>query len=386
MKQFAILLVAALLFSCNQNPNKGTNLFTLEGNIQGLELDTMYRNIPNPAMKNGYSYDTILVKDGKFSYTFEVENPELITIYPRMEKLVKRVDENGYFPTAAAYITFIAEPGQVAKIDGDIQDFMNAYPSGNQSNDELAILIKQTFPLINKGVNYRLNSVLNRGDTALVDKNSAEIKLLEEEVLKINQKFIEENPSSFVSLFQLSQLVERNSAPEEWSISQFKNLGQNLHSHEKYMNLAIRINAIETTKVGNPAPTFVSDNTYNNTTFAIEQLKGKYVVIDFWGTWCGPCIYEMPKMKEYYDRYKDKMEIVGIAQESSNDRWYKFLEKNDYPWTQVLNDKKENDLVVKYNVHSFPTKFVLDQDGKIIQKYVGGVEGFYEFMDQILGE
>lgn len=128
-----------------------------------------------------------------------------------------------------------------------------------------------------------------------------------------------------------------------------------------------------------------------------EVLKGKYVLLDFWGSWCGPCRASHPHLKELYSKYKNKgFEIVGIAQEhsaSAADRllWTEAIAKDGLTWTQVLNNENRDkfDVVSEYGVTAFPTKILLDKEGNIIARYIGnsfGGEGFTNKLKELLGD
>ena len=92
------------------------------------------------------------------------------------------------------------------------------------------------------------------------------------------------------------------------------------------------------------------------------------------------------KVKEYLDKYKSKMEIVGVAQESDNgDNWRKFLAgKPEFQWHHVLSRNNE-DYILKFNVAGFPTKIIVDPEGKIVGRYVGEDDAIYKKLDELLG-
>jgi thiol-disulfide isomerase/thioredoxin len=139
------------------------------------------------------------------------------------------------------------------------------------------------------------------------------------------------------------------------------------------------------TEKGKTAPAF-SQTAFDGKAFSTEQLRGKYAVLDFWGTWCGPCMYGVPKMKEYYNKYKDRLEIVGIACNDVESDWKKTIEKNGMNWVHILNDASKSDISVLYGVSSYPTKVIINPNGEIISKLTGENEIFYHQIDSLMAK
>ena len=135
---------------------------------------------------------------------------------------------------------------------------------------------------------------------------------------------------------------------------------------------------------GIDAPDFTL-NDINGKPFTFSSLRGKYVVIDFWGSWCGWCIKGMPKMKEYYEKYKGKFEILGVDCNDTEAKWKAAVEKHQLPWIHVYNPKG-SDVLGKYAIQGFPTKIVVGPDGKIVKTIVGEDPAFYTLLDEVLGK
>jgi thiol-disulfide isomerase/thioredoxin len=132
------------------------------------------------------------------------------------------------------------------------------------------------------------------------------------------------------------------------------------------------------------APDFTL-NDINGKSLTLSSLRGKYVVLDFWGSWCIWCIKGMPKMKEYYAKYADKLEILGVDCNDTVEKWKAAVAKHEIPWLHVYWDKEKGDNPVElYAVSGFPTKVVIDPEGRIAKVVVGESPAFYDYLDEVL--
>jgi thiol-disulfide isomerase/thioredoxin len=123
-------------------------------------------------------------------------------------------------------------------------------------------------------------------------------------------------------------------------------------------------------KPGNPIPV-VNYPDDKGALQAFEQFKGKYLLIDFWASWCGPCRAAVPKVKQLYDRYKDKgFEVVSISIDDSKTAWQKAMEEEKMPWQQWLSPDK-NKTMQTFLFSAIPTLYLVDRQGRIIGSYTG---------------
>lgn len=133
---------------------------------------------------------------------------------------------------------------------------------------------------------------------------------------------------------------------------------------------------------GMPAKEFTLKDIEGND-LALSSLRGKYLVLDFWGSWCGWCIKGMPKMKEYYAKYAGKLEILGIDCNDTETAWKNAVKKHELPWKHVYNPRNGSTLLNDYAIEGFPTKIVLDPEGKIARVIVGEDPTFYDYLDSL---
>ncbi len=385
-KQSMKILVAACLLFISELSIAQSQTFTVSGKIKGLDSKKIDVLIRDENAKGGSRRDSIAVIDGSFSYTTTVNDITMLSFSPGVERVVKRAGK-GYFPVKSSLLQFFAFPGANVKFSGEISDFVDAYPSGDPINNDFAKLNRSVYPLMNKGVN--LNVKIANGlitDSIKVRQAKDSIKMLDEQVVSIKKEFISKNPSSVAAIWLLSDMMVRSQLTNEEAAALFAKMNkEKLVGVPFYAEVAKRVDAISTTSIGKQVPDISSLNTFDGKRFELSSLKGKYVVIDFWGTWCMPCVAGMPTMKQYLDKYKDKMEIVGVAQESDNGQnWKKLLtSKPEFVWHHVLSRQNE-DYILKFGVAGFPIKIIVDRQGKFVGRFVGEDEAIYKKLDELL--
>ena len=364
-----------------------SNSFTLSGKIKGLDATKIFLVIFDDAFKSGYRRDSITVENEAFLYKGTADKLMYASISPNVDRVVKKAGGGGYYPAKSSSIQLFVSPGAKIKLTGKITDFVDAYPSGDNINNDFTNLNKEIYPLLNQSVNVTVK-ISNKlvTDSAVIKKMKDTAALLDKQVIAIKENFIQEHPSSAAAIWLLSDMMIRSQLSNSLATELFKKMNrEKLVDVSFYADVAKRVDGFTLTAAGKTVPDINSMNTYTGKKFDLSSLRGKYVVLDFWGTWCGPCISGMPKMKEYLDAYQSKLEIVGVASESDNgERWKKFLDgKPQYQWHQVLSRKTE-DYILKFSVAGFPTKIIVDPAGKIIGRFVGEDDEIYKKLDELL--
>jgi thiol-disulfide isomerase/thioredoxin len=364
-----------------------SNSFSISGKIKGLTVSKMFLVIFDDSFKNGFRRDSIEVKNESFLYEGTIDKLIYATISPNMEQVIKKAPGGGYYPAKSSTIQLFVFPGAQINLSGKITDFTDVYPSGDKANNDFAKLNSKIYPLLNRSVNISVkiaNKLVTDNDQIKKMRDTA--ALLDMQVINLKEKFIRESTSSVAAIWLLSDMMLRSQVSNNVATELFSKMNkEKLVDITYYTQVAKRVDGFSLTAVGKTVPDINSTNTYTGKKFELSSLRGKYVVLDFWGTWCGPCIAGMPKMKEYLDKYQNKMEIVGVASESDKgERWRIFLDgKPQYQWYHVLSTKEE-DFILKFSVAGFPTKIIVNQEGKIVGRFVGEDNEIYKKLDELI--
>jgi peroxiredoxin len=206
------------------------------------------------------------------------------------------------------------------------------------------------------------------------------IQKQQKEILK---KFIQNNLNSYVSLDALRAIAGEN--PEYSEVEPlFSSLSPELKKTAFGKALAANLANGKNVAIGAAALDFTQSDV-NGKPVKLSDFKGKYVLLDFWASWCGPCRQENPNVVKVFNKFKDKnFTVLGVSLDRENGKkaWLKAIEDDKLAWTHVSDLKFWNNKVaVLYGIQSIPQNFLLDPDGKIIAKNLRG-----EDLDRKLSE
>jgi thiol-disulfide isomerase/thioredoxin len=178
------------------------------------------------------------------------------------------------------------------------------------------------------------------------------------------EKFIRNHPDSYASLYLLS--VNMGNMDPETIQRQYALLAKKRQSSDEGKKIFTFMNSLKSTQVNNKIKDFVLSGP-DGKKVSTKSLRGKYVLLDFWASWCTPCIAEFPDIKELYKKYKDKnFEIVNISVDKSSEAWLKAVQKHKLPWLQAIDEKESK--ASNFAISAVPAKFLIDPEGKIIMR------------------
>jgi peroxiredoxin len=189
----------------------------------------------------------------------------------------------------------------------------------------------------------------------------------------IDKKFIQDNPDSYVSLIALEGYAYGADYVDIAPL--FNGLTPAIKQSDAGKKFAERMPKLKAVALGAVAPEFAEADT-SGKTVNLSSFRGKYVLIDFWASWCGPCRGENPNVVKAFNHYKgQKFTIIGVSLDQPNGKkaWLDAIHKDGLTWTQVSDLKYWNSKTAGlYGVRGIPQNFLLDPDGKIIAKNLRG--------------
>jgi thiol-disulfide isomerase/thioredoxin len=330
-------------------------------------------------------YTAAIVKDGTFAFEGTVKDPARATLSINTSK-----EERKAIPWIMSdKCEFFIEGGDVVLEGLPISKAVIKAP-GKSQKDFLALQAKLK-PFNEKertSFLAMLNAVAAR-DTVTSKKQKAINEISKHEVDSVEFVFLKANPASHVSVGLLREKITAKSLSEEKETmaALYNKLAAPLKKTVLGNQIGELIETAGKLGPGKPAGDFVLNDTLGNP-IKLSSFKGKYVLLDFWASWCIPCRFENPTVIKAYDRFKDKnFTVLSVSLEKPGDRnaWVAAIIKDKLTWPQVAAlTKEEGDNMRKlYGIQSIPMNFLIDPQGKVVATYLRG-EALIKKLEEIL--
>lgn len=379
MKRFLISLAAIIttLIPAVTNATNSKEKCTFKGNLKNAP-DTLLIFANPRSLQN----DTVVTRNGSFNFSVNVTEPTIIYAYSPGS--LRRQENLGF--------QVIAVPGESCVLSGDIKGIYNTDGSKfyKEYNAASKALDESSKPFIELAENLEKRMQAGESQEVIRKEYHEKMPAMREERINKLLAFIKANPSSEGSVAIIPQLGDLAKMKEAVALlSKEVREGRMKSIYQTAINqLEEQAQAESMAAAKQAAGTIAPDFTLNDPTgkpLSLSSLRGKYVVLDFWGTWCGWCIRGIPKMKEYYSKYKNQFEILSIDCNESKEKWLAGLKKYEMPWLHVYNPDNTS-VREDYAIQGYPTKIIVGPDGKIIKTVVGEDPSFYQFLDDTFGE
>ena len=379
MKRVLFLAALAALFvACSKQQS------TLTLALTGMDAEDsviVYKTGITDGFRNA-QVDTLAAPNGNVSIPVIADSAQSYKIY----KLPRRYPDGSMAAMSMVGINVPVLPGADIKVDGD---FGNHTITGTTAfYKELELIYSHIKPLTDKSMQAARASYDRTKSQTERDSLIALSEAYKDSIQDLVVEYVCYRPDSEAGLYAFymyGNVVKHHECLEEFCECVRTGVLASVYAEmvAKYQALLKQKEAEKRVADGMQAPEFTLNN-LDGSPFSLSSLCGKYVVLDFWGTWCGWCIKGIPEMKKMYAKYNQRLEVVGIACGDTEEAWKKCVAEKALPWTNVLNATGDADVSAMYAVKGYPTKIILDPEGRILKTILGESPDFYNYVDSLM--
>jgi peroxiredoxin len=323
-----------------------------------LELSGQIKGLGSAIVEIGYSKDGVFKNDSVkasndiFTWKANSFDPQIMSI---------TINHSGY--------SFFAQPGHISFTG--VRDSMQTYKiTGSQMQADAIAFSDCIKDITDQEAPLRSGySKAPAEEKVTIDKKLNDLEKQKE--IKVKQ-FISDHSKSYYCIYMITRRTAGGTDYDEVK-ALYSLLDESARQTDAGKKLAEKLEILKKSRIGTQMADFTQPDTSGNPV-EFSSFKGKYVLVDFWASWCGPCRAENPNVLKAYNAYKDKgFTVVGISLDNKAANWKKAIRDDKMPWTQ-LSDLKgwKNDVSASFGIQSIPSNLLIDPSGKIVARDIRG--------------
>ena len=358
MKTKNLVVVGMLLFAaaCGTSDREFSGEVNISGELKnqpgGIVLLSQYMDDRTEVL------DTIQVDNsGKFDYNLSLDGPGFYELNLNEEKFVR-----------------LALHHEDVSVNYDFQDEESLSIEGSEDTEQMLKVDE-----LSEAYQEQINQLNSEYYEAMNAKDNDAIKSIQQKAIETEadhaervKQTIRDMEGSFASLAAIGMINPRKDF--QFLDSLMAGLDNKYPNMKTIISLRQQLDELRVLSVGQPAPEIALPNP-DGEIVKLSDLRGKYVLIDFWAAWCKPCRDENPNIVRLYHEYKDNgFEVFGVSLDRTKEAWVEAIEDDGLVWTQVSDLKYFNsEAAAIYQINAIPATYMIDPDGNILAKDLRGI-------------
>jgi peroxiredoxin len=354
MKYLPFIGGALLAFGFLSGP--GDSAYTLHGHIKGLDTGWVYLYHPGDEPT-----DSAIISRGRFYLSGTVSEPEFCHL------IFRKLDHDLIYSSG-----FFIQAGDLG-VTGDKDSVSSLVPSGAPLQEEYLHFAR----MMDTSADWEAWGHAKDAAVAAKNKSRQDSLMAAAEIMTARQKQLAKNyaathPSSYVALAEIEEYFGYN--PDAVELQGIYNgFSPEIRASQAGHRLKQLLDVVMLTGIGRPAPGF-TQNDSKGKPVTLSSFQGRYLLLDFWASWCGPCREENPNVLKEWRKYHSRgFTVLGVSLDDKKSEWLEAIRKDGLPWTEVSDLKGwKNEAAKLYGVEGIPMNYLIDKEGTIVAKGLRG--------------